>query len=296
MDFKQLKSFAAVVEYQNFSKAAERLNIAQPTISTHVRMLEEELNTRLILRTTKSIEITPQGWDAYRYAVKILDLRDRIMDSCSADSKNIIRLGASTIPAAYILPEALRRYGEISPNSYFVINQAKSQEVVEGVMDGQYDVGLTGAPADREGLVCLPLCENRLVMITPVTEHFIRLQLQSASPLQELLKEPMVLREVGSKKSANHYLEAMGISEDDLPVVARVNDQETVNNMVVKGMGVSLISEIAARDFVRERRLLKFNLPDYESKQYLYLIYRNRFGSEEKVQDFVNFLQRFEVR
>ena len=296
MDFKQLKSFAAVVEHQNFSKAAERLNIAQPTISTHVRMLEEELNTRLILRTTKSIEITPQGWDAYRYAVKILDLRDRIMDSCSADSKNIIRLGASTIPAAYILPEALRRYGEISPNSYFVINQAKSQEVVEGVMDGQYDVGLTGAPADREGLVCLPLCENRLVMITPVTEHFIRLQLQSASPLQELLKEPMVLREVGSKKSANHYLEAMGISEDDLKVVARVNDQETVKKMVVQGRGVSLISEIAARDFVRERRLLKFNLPDYESKQYLYLIYRNRFGSEEKVQDFVNFLQRFEVR
>ena len=75
MDFKQLKSFAAVVEYQNFSKAADHLHIAQPTISTHIRMLEEELNTRLILRTTKSIEITPQGWDAYRYAIKILDLR-----------------------------------------------------------------------------------------------------------------------------------------------------------------------------------------------------------------------------
>ena len=282
MDFKQLKSFAAVVEYQNFSKAAERLNIAQPTISTHVRMLEEELNTRLILRTTKSVEITPQGWDAYRYAVKILDLKDRIMDSCSADSKNIIRLGASTIPAAYILPEVLSRYGEVSPNSYFVINQARGQEVIEGVMDGQYDVGLTGAPTDREGLVCLPLYENRLVMITPVTERFIRLQLQSASPLKDLLKEPMVLREVGSKKSANQYLETMGIEEENLHVVARVNDQETVKNMVAKGMGVSLISEIAARDFVRERRLLKFPLPDYDTQQHIYLVYRTRFGSEPK--------------
>ena len=296
MDFKQLKSFAAVVEYQNFSKAAERLHIAQPTISTHVRMLEEELNTRLILRTTKSIEITPQGWDAYRYAIKILDLRDRIMDSCSADSKNIIRVGASTIPAAYILPEVMSRYGEVSPNSYFVINQAHSREVIDGVMDGQYDVGLMSMPADREGLVCLPLCENRLVMITPVTERFIRLQLQSASPLKELLKEPIVLREVGSKKSANYYLEAMGIQEDTLQVVARVNDQDTVKNMVARGMGVSLISEIAARDFVRERRLLKFPLPDYDSNQHIYLIYRSRFGSEPKVQDFVNFLQRYEVR
>ena len=296
MDFKQLKSFAAVVEYQNFSKAAERLHIAQPTISTHVRMLEEELNTRLILRTTKSIEITPQGWDAYRYAIKILDLKDRIMDSCSADSKNIIRVGASTIPAAYILPEVMSRYGEKSPNSYFVINQVHGREVVDGVMDGQFDVGLTGAPADREGLVCLPLYENRLVMISPVSERFIRLQLQSASPLKELLKEPMVLREVGSKKSANQYLDAMGIEEDSLHVVARVNDQETVKNMVARGMGVSLISEIAARDFVKERRLLKFTLPDYDSQQHIYLVYRSRFGSEPKVQDFVDFLKRYEVR
>lgn len=296
MDFKQLKSFAAVVEYQNFSKAAERLHIAQPTISTHVRMLEEELNTRLILRTTKSLEITPQGWDAYRYAVKILDLKDRILDSCSADSRNIIRIGASTIPSAYILPEVMSRYGEVSPNTYFVINQIHGNEVVDGVMDGQFDVGLTGAPADREGLVCLPLYENRLVMITPVNERFIRLQHQCASPLQELLKEPMVLREVGSKKSANQYLDAMGISEDRLQVVARVNDQETVKNMVARGMGVSLISEIAARDFVKERRLLKFSLPDYDSQQHIYLVYRSRFGSEPKVQDFVNFLQRYEVR
>ena len=106
----------------------------------------------------------------------------------------------------------------------------------------------------------------------------------------------MVLREVGSKKSANHYLDAMGISEDNLHVVARVNDQETVKNMVAKGMGVSLISEIAARDFVRERRLLKFELPNYDSQQHIYLVYRSRFGSEPKVQDFVNFLQRYEVR
>ena len=106
----------------------------------------------------------------------------------------------------------------------------------------------------------------------------------------------MVLREVGTKKSANRYLDAMGISEENLQVVARVNDQETVKNMVARGMGVSLISEVAARDFVKERRLLKFSLPDYNSEQFIYLIYRTRFGSEPKVQDFVNFLQRYEVR
>lgn len=296
MDFKQLKSFAAVVEYKSFSKAADKLNIAQPTISTHIRTLEEELGSRLILRTTKSIEITPQGWEAYRYAVRILDLRDCILESCSAGARSIIRLGASTIPAAYILPDMLPKYAEYAPDTYFVITQLDSREVIEGVSDGQFDVGLAGLPTEAGGLTCVPLCENRLVIIAPVTEHFLELQHSPQSPLPLLLKEPIVLREQGSKKSANRYLDAIGIREEELDVVARVNDQETVKNMVARGMGISLISEIAARDMVRERRLLEFGLPNYQTQQNLYLIYRNRFGSTPKVQNFVDFLLRFEVR
>lgn len=291
MDFKQLKSFTAVVEYQSFSKAAEQLCVAQPTISTHVRQLEEELGGCLLLRTTKSIEITPQGWQTYRYAVKILNLRDRIVESCSANARSIIRMGASTIPAAYILPDVLPRYGEIAPETYFVTNQADSDTIIEGVSDGQFDVGIVSKQVQQEDLTCVPLCENRMVLITPVTEHYLQMH-RSGAPIAQLLKEPIVMRERGSKKSADDFLRSMGINEDELQVVARVNDQETVKNMVVKGFGVSLISEIAARDFVRERRLLKFELDGYNSHQKLYLVYRNRFGIPQNVSRFVEFLQR----
>lgn len=295
MDFKQLKSFAAVVEHKSFSKAADRLHMAQPTISTHVRQLEEELGIRLILRTTKTIEVTPQGWEAYNYAVKILNLRDCIMESCSANARSIIRLGASTIPAAYILPNLLPKYANYAPDTYFVINQMDSHSVIDGVADGQYDVGLAGVSVEREGIACVPFCENRVVIITPVTDRYLQLQRNINVPLEELLKEPIVLREKGTKKSANFFLENIGISEEALNVVARVNDQEAVKNMVARGIGISLISEIAARDFIRERRLLKFELPDYQTQQNLYLIYRNRFGSQPKVQRFVEFMQHCEV-
>ena len=295
MDFKQLMSFVAVVECKSFSRAADKLHMAQPTISTHVRMLEEELGSSLILRTTKSIEITNQGWEAYRYAVKILDLRECIMDSCSSKARSIIRLGASTIPAAYILPDVLPLYGEISKDTYFVINQADSNSVIDGVSEGRFDVGLTGIPTNREGLTCVPFCENRLVIITPVTEHYLELQHSLKMSTKDLMKEPIVLREQGSKKSADRFLTAMGIQEEELNVVARVNDQETVKNMVAKGMGISLISELAARDFVKERRLLKFEIPEYQNTQRLYLIYRNRFGAQPKIEDFVEFLQHYEV-
>lgn len=291
MDFKQLKSFVAVVDYQSFSKAAEQLSMAQPTISTHVRQLEEELGGCLILRTTKSIEITPQGWEAYRYAVKILNLRDRILESCSEDARSIIRIGASTIPAAYILPDVLPRYSEISPETYFVTNQADSNAIVDGISDGQYDVGIVSRQIQQEELTCVPLCENRMVLITPVTEYYLQMH-RNGALITQLLKEPIVMRELGSKRSADDFLRSIGVDEADLQIVARVNDQETVKNMVVKGMGVSLISEIAARDFVRERRLLKFELDGYRSHQKLYLVYRNRFGISQNVSRFVEFLRR----
>ena len=92
MEIKQLQSFVAVVKYKSFTKAAEKLFVSQPTISAHIRELEEELNKRLILRTTKSIELTPKGKEVFDYALRILDLKDRLVESCSSGPKKIIHL------------------------------------------------------------------------------------------------------------------------------------------------------------------------------------------------------------
>lgn len=294
MDFKQLKSFVTVVEYKSFSRAADKLHIAQPTISTHIRQLEEELGSRLILRTTKSIEITAQGWDAYRYASKILDLKDCIMDNCSSNARSIVRIGASTIPATYILPHMLANFAELSSETYFNVSQTNSQAVMEGLMDGRFDLGLVGHAGKQEGIISQPFCRNRMVIVTPVTDYYLNLQ-GHISPRELLLQEPIVLREQGSQKSANRYLDSLGIREDELNVVARVNDQETVKNMVTTGMGISLISEIAARDMIRARRLLKFELPDFQFQNQIYLVYRDRFNMLPAVQDVINYLQRCEV-
>ena len=294
MDFRQLKSFVTVVEYKSFSKAADKLHIAQPTISTHVRQLEEELGCRLILRTTKSIEVTTQGWDAYRYASKILDLRDCIIDNCASNAKSIIRIGASTIPATYIIPNMLAKFAEESNDTYFNVSQTDSQAVIDGIYDGQFDLGFAGVNVERDGVICHPFCRNRMVIITPVTERYLNL-MNTISPREMLLREPVVLREKGSQKSANRYLMSLDINEEEMNVVARVNDQETVKNMVATGMGISLISEIAARDMVRSKRLLKFELPDFQVQNMIYLYYRGRFGTQPAVQDFLDYLKHYEV-
>lgn len=291
MEFKHLQSFAAVVRYGSFTRAAEKLYLSQPTISAHIQALEAELNKRLIIRTTKSFEVTAKGRMVYEYAVNILDLKERMLQSCSDEGQKIIHLGASTIPSAYILPEILPEFGKRYPEIYFVIHQTDSQGVMDGLADGIFDVGLIGMKTDQ--LTCIPFCEDRMVMITPVNEHFLQKKEQEGEVFKELLQEPIILREKGSgsSKSADRFLEYVGIREEQLQVMARINDQEAIKNMVAGGLGVSIISARAAQNFVKEKRVLQFELP-YHNRRSLYLAYRKDYILKSYVQEFVRFTCR----
>ena len=292
MEFKQLQSFVTVVQQKSFTKAAALLFLSQPTISTHIYQLEEELHTKLILRTTKSLSITPKGKELYTYAMNILELKQRMLEACSVESKRIIHLGASTIPSAYILPQLLPEFGKLHEDIYFVMNQSDSQGIIDGLKDGLFNIGFIGMPCEDEEINCQPFCEDRLVLITPVNKHFLALQPSGEAALSELLREPLILREKGSgsEKLAEQFLASLGVQEEGLHVVARVNDQEAIKNLVAGGLGVSLISEKAAQNFLLEKRILAFALPQYLAVRHMYIIYRRDYILPTYVQDFLRFV------
>ena len=294
MEFKQLQSFVAVVKYQSFTKAAEKMFVSQPTISAHISQLEEELNKRLILRTTKSIELTPKGKEVYDYAVRILELKDRLVESCSSGPKKIIHLGASTIPSAYILPELLPEFGELSPDTYFSIHQSDSAGIISGLKEGLFDMGMVGMNVEDEQIECIPFCKDHMILITPVNDHFLEIQQSENWTVNQLLKEPMIMREVGSgsKKTADLFLESIGVTNDDINIIARVNDQEAIKNMVAGGLGISIISEMAARNFLAAKRILGFPLDEYASGRQIYLIYRRDYILNSYVQTFMKYIKK----
>ena len=152
MELKQLQSFCAVVQYRSFTKAAEKLYLSQPTVSTHIRQLEEEFGSRLIVRTTKSIEVTPRGQELYACACGIVHLRDDLLRSWNDEDEQVIRIGASTIPSAYILPQILPAFRREHPDSQFHVFQSDSEGIVEGLLTGAFDVGLIGAHIHGEAL------------------------------------------------------------------------------------------------------------------------------------------------
>ena len=295
MELKHLISYATVVRLGSFSRAAEELYIAQPTISLHIRQLEEELGTQLLVRTTKSIEMTEKGREVYECAVSILQLRDRIAEKCSGGERRIIRLGASTIPSAYILPEVLPAYVKIHPETYFTIDQGDSRSVTEKVAEGLADIGVVGMKPASSDITAEPFCEDSVVIITPVREPFLTMKEQHSATLEKLFEQPVILREKGSGslKAADTFLANAGYSGGDLHVAARTNDPEAIKNLVVSGLGISMISSKAAEDYSRENRLLVFSFPEISSRRQFYILKRKKTVLPECVRDFVQYLRQF---
>lgn len=295
MELRQLQSLVAVVKYRSFTKAAEMLYISQPTISTHIRMLEEELEYRLIIRNTKSIQVTPKGIELYECACKMLALKDELMQRWSQENQKVIRLGASTIPADYILPEILPLFREKAPDVQFHISQSDSRKILEGIINGRYSLGMVGMKTQAQEIDFLPFYRDEMVMITPVEERFKRLQGKEEELLDMILHEPVIMREQGSgsKKCMEAYFESMNIREKDLQVVAKLNEQESMKKLVAGGMGISFISRKAVEEDARAKKVLVFSLPGKPAVRSLYLAYRKDYVLKNYVAQFMEFLIEF---
>lgn len=295
MEFRQLESFCAVVRYQSFTKAAEKLYISQPTISTHIRMLEQEFNSRLIIRTTKNIEITPHGKELFACAQKIFTLKNDLIQKWSEENKKIIRIGASTIPADYILPEVLPLFCQKYPDIQLHIHQNDSGNILQSILNGKFTIGMVGMKIFEKELDFVPFFHDEIVMITPKQENFLHFS-QKAFNQDDLIsllkKETIILREQGSgsKKRLESYFEQINLSEKSLNIIARLNDQESIKKLVASGLGISFISAKAITD---ADNLLTIKLPENNLTRSLYFAYHKDYILKEHILSFIKFVQNF---
>ena len=279
MNLKQLEAFVQVSESGSFSKAAKELFLTQPTISAHISSLEKELNVRLFIRNTKEVSLSDDGKDLYRYAKQITDLEKAIEERFymdSDDGKHFITIAASTIPAQYLLPKVLMCYRERYPKEQIKIMETDSSEVVTQVVDHMVDVGFTGTVLEKKHCKYIPFYKDELAVITPDTPEYRILKEQNRDDIDWIKRKPLILREEGSgtRKEAEKQLKNAGISMEDLDIVASIANQETINKSVKQGMGITVLSRLAAED---EDGLLIFPIPGADEGRDINLVYNKNY-------------------
>ena len=296
MNLKQLEAFVQVAEGGSFSKAARELYLTQPTISAHISSLEKELNVRLFVRNTKEVSLSDNGKDLYKYAKQMVDLQGKIEEhfGMRKDSgKHCITIAASTIPAQYLLPKVLMRFNEKYPEEQFKIKETDSAQVVTQIVDCMADVGFTGTVLEKKHCKYIPFYKDELVIIAPNMEKYRRIQEECPNDISWLEREHVIMREEGSgtRKEAEKQLRSAGVNMADLEIIASIENQETIKKSVRQGMGVSILSRLAATDEAKAGQMLIFPIPGADDGRDINVVYNRNYQLSRSAERFIKIVK-----
>jgi len=276
MDIRKLEAFCKVYELQSFSKAGERLFLSQPTISSHVANLEDELGVKLFDRLGRTIMPTQAGDVLYRNAAGVFanleqaraaieELRDRVVGDLS--------MGCSTIPSHNILPGILAGFTRRFPEVSFTVHTASSGDVIRRVVSGDWAVGLVGRkPTDSE-LEVIHIAEDETLVVAAPTASWLP---EGGGPvsLADLAAMPWIMRDKGSatREALESALASEGRTLADLNIRCRVEGTCESLAHAAAGVGVCFTSRLAAQELIDSGAVRPLSVPSLAGKRDFYLI------------------------
>ena len=198
MDTRQLAAFCAVVERRSFSQAAERLGVTQPAVSLQIRALEKRVGTKLLDRSGRRVEPTEAGWRLYRGAQRMLALEDQLVSELAAAAEGEIAgdlvLGASTGPAAIVVPVLLGEFQREHPDVRVFLTVSDTHTVIERVADRELELGIVGASRRHRGVRFEPFFSDQVILACPPGHRFAG----RTVTLDELREETLILMQEGA--------------------------------------------------------------------------------------------------
>ncbi len=273
MDIHQLRVFASVFKNRSFSKASRDLHLTQPTVSNHIKALEEEFDCRLFDRLGRTIIPTRQAEILYTKANEIIEKADALQETLGELKKEMagtLVVGASTIPGVYLLPRIMTDFQRKHPSVSFQILIADSVGVVEGIGKHELLLGMVGTKLNDDQMNYVPFIEDELIV---VAAPFFMPDRVTAS-LQELSLFPMVFREEGSgtRREAEKFLGQEGISLKDIRVAGVFSSTDAVKQAVKAGLGISILSRFSVEDELRHNVLREIKIPNMNMKRCFYIV------------------------
>jgi DNA-binding transcriptional LysR family regulator len=241
MDFPRLTIFQAVARHLSFSKAAEELQLSQPAVSKQIHQLEAELGMRLFQRMGRHVELTEAGNMVAAYAQRVLLVTEevrRALAELEGVERGYLRLGASSTPGLYLVPDLLARFRRAYPGVETTLVITNSADVARRVSVGEMDLGFVGAAPETPGLLVRNFAEDEIVLIVPAG-HALSRRRKFAPEL--LVPELLIVREAGSatREIAEANLAKLGVSPRQ---VMEMSGSEAVKRAVAAGLGIAFIS------------------------------------------------------
>ncbi len=293
MDLWQLKVFKTVVDQKGFSKAANAIHLTQPTVSSHIRELEDYFDCQLIDRLGRQALPTKAGERLYAYAERLLTLFDETETAIREFLGKIsgrITIGGSTIPGCYLLPSVIGSFIKQFKDVHVSLIVGDTERVVDDLLNYKLELGVVGAKTPDKRLIQERLIEDNLRLIIPSDHKWAgRKQIS----LEMLSSEPFIVREPGSGTltSVQHSLARIGFDIKNLRVVAEMGSTAAVIQGIKNHVGVSILSPIAVEDELKSGTLKALTIEKMDLKRYFYLTLHKDRAASPLCRAFCDFLK-----
>ncbi|MGK0499608.1 MAG: LysR family carnitine catabolism transcriptional activator [Oceanicoccus sp.] len=246
---KQMQAFVAVARAQSFAEACSQLNLSQPALSITIKNLEQVVGGKLLARTTRSVNLTPEGEKFYSVAKRLLSDWENSLDDLHTIfslQRGKLELAAMPTFACSLLPAILEQYHNHYPDINITVHDVIAEDVVNMVISGHAELGVTFDPGERPDISFKPLFLDKFVVVLPSNHPLLDNKKLSWSALQQYsfiaLQRPSSIRLL-----IDETLQANGI---DLTPSFEAHQLVTIGRMVSQGLGISIMPALSANQLL----------------------------------------------
>ena len=273
INLHQLRIFQAVATHHSYTRAAEALYLSQPAVSLQVRALEKTIKLPLFEKSGRTLRLTDAGRELLTYSDRIFALLDEtkmVLEELSGARRGTVKVAASTTAGIYVVPTALGAFHRLNPEVKLTLDVVNRITVQERLLNDEVDMAVMGLIEDTNDLEVERFIPNELVVIAPPNN---RLAGQSDIPLEELVKETLLLREAGSgtRTDVEHMFSARDIP---LHIGMELRSSGSIKQAVAAGLGVSVMPESALELELKAERLITLDVEGFPVHRYWYLVRR----------------------
>ena len=289
MALRFLNVFCKVYQNRSFSLAAEELLLTQPTVSSHIKSLEDDLQLKLFDRLGRDVAPTKAGDILYAYAKDIEGLKrsaEQALARYSGEMRGTLDMGGSTIPGEFLLPSLIGKFKSKYPEVRANLRIGDTKVIAEMVMNGKIELGLVGANVDGDCIESRIFTTDELVLIAPSSYKTNKISVEDFKAV------PLILREIGSgsRRALEEGIKKSGFTSADLNIVAEMGSTEAVKRAVKSGVGLSVVSRLAIEDELINGSLKIVKMAGLPVVRNLYVISHRLRNKSPLCQAFLEFV------
>jgi len=290
VDIRDLEVFLSVAKHLNYTRAGEELNLSQPSVSIRIKQLENELGMKLFEQLGKKVALTDAGLllvsHARRVIAAIQDAK-QALEELQGLERGSLRIGASTTPGMYLIPQIIARFKERYPKIEVHLGIKDTKQVEEGVIRNEFDFGFVGGHLVGDEVDVLAWVTDQLVLVVGPKHPLAK---KKSIKAEDLRKEKFILRELGS---ATRSTIASHLQKSSLAVqtVMEMENPESVKKAVQSGLGIAFISKFAVEIELRAKTLVAVRIHGLDIRRELKIVHRKDKHLSRAAQTFISMAQ-----